>query len=113
MGTVRLTCVGIQGVENVDCQCNYSYNAKHTDWGSRLIIHKGLKLLKMIRRNNFKHLAKGIPTYWPSDRNKLPDLVDFCFAVAISRFDLSTDHFPVLTTLTATTKLKQKTYRVG
>jgi hypothetical protein len=51
----------------------------------------------------------GEPTYWPSDRNKLPDLVDFCvtkviphdFAVANSCFDLSSDHSSVLITLTS------------
>jgi hypothetical protein len=49
------------------------------------------------------------PRYWPSDRNKLPDLVYFCaikgisqgFAVAKSCFDLSSDHSPILITLTA------------
>jgi hypothetical protein len=47
--------------------------------------------------------------YWPSDRNKLPGLVDFCvtksilqdFAVAKSCFDLSSNHSPVLITLTS------------
>jgi hypothetical protein len=56
-----------------------------------------------------KHLSTGEPTYWPSDRNKLPDLVEFCvpkgipqdFAVAESCLDLSSDHSPVLITLTS------------
>jgi hypothetical protein len=51
----------------------------------------------------------GEPTYWPYDRNKLPDLVDFCLtkgipqdiAVAKSCSDLSSNHSPVLITLTA------------
>jgi hypothetical protein len=30
-----------------------------------------------MERNNLKHLSMGEPTYWPSDRNKLPNLVDF------------------------------------
>jgi hypothetical protein len=51
------------------------YNAKHTYWGSRLITLRGSKVLKMMERNNLKHLSTGEPTYWPSDRNKLPDLV--------------------------------------
>jgi hypothetical protein len=61
-----------------------------------------------MERSNLKHLSKGQPTYWPSDRNKLPDLVDFCykgyspnFAVAKSCFDLSSDHSLVLITLTS------------
>jgi hypothetical protein len=48
------------------------------------------------------------PTFWPSDRNKLPDLVDFSvtkgipqdFAVAKSCFDLSCHHSLILITLT-------------
>jgi hypothetical protein len=58
---------------------------------------------------DLKHLSIGEPTYWPSDRNKLPDLVGFCvtkgipqhFAVAKSCSDLSSDHSPVLITLTS------------
>jgi uncharacterized protein YktA (UPF0223 family) len=50
-----------------------------------------------MERNNLKHPSTGESTYWPSDRNKLPDLVDFCvtkgipqdFAEAKSCFDLS------------------------
>jgi hypothetical protein len=63
----------------------------------------------MMERNDLKHLSTGEPTYWPSDMNKLPDLVDFCatkgipqdFPVANSCFDLSSDHSPVLITLTS------------
>jgi hypothetical protein len=85
------------------------YNAKHTDWGSRLIIPRGLEVVKTKERNNLKHPSTGEHTYWPSDRNKLPDLVDFCvtkgipqdFAVAKSCFDLLSDHSPVLITLTS------------
>jgi hypothetical protein len=48
-----------------------------------------------MERNNLKHISMGEPTYWPSDRNQLLDLVDFCvtkgipqdFAVAKSCFD--------------------------
>jgi hypothetical protein len=97
------------------------YNAKHTDLGSRLITSRGHELLKTMERNNLKHQSTREPPYWPSDRNKLPDLVDFYsiksipqdFAAAKSCFDLSSDHSPVLITLTAraepgeTTKLKQ------
>jgi exonuclease III len=82
-------------------------NAKHTDWGSRLITPRGREVLKTMKRNNLHPLSTGEPTYWSSDRNKLPDLVDFCvtkgiprdFAVAKSCFDLSSDHSPVLITL--------------
>jgi hypothetical protein len=57
------------------------------------------------KRNNLRHLSTEEPTYWPSDRNKIPDLMDFCvtkgiplgFAVTKSRLDLSAYHSPVLT----------------
>jgi hypothetical protein len=85
------------------------YNAKHTDWGSKLITPRGRELFNTMEWNNLKYLSTGELTYWPSDRNKLPDLVDFCvtegipqvFAVAKSCFDLSSDHSPVLITLEA------------
>jgi hypothetical protein len=85
------------------------YNAKHTGWGSRLITPRRREVLKTMERNSLKHLSTGEPTYWPSDKNKLNDLVDFGvakdiphdFAVAKSCFDLSSDHSPVLITLTS------------
>jgi hypothetical protein len=74
-----------------------------------------------LARNNLKHLSTEEPTYWPSDSNKLPDLVDFCvtkgipqdFAVAKSCFDLSSKHSLVLTTLTphAPNQEKQQSLR--
>jgi hypothetical protein len=83
------------------------YNAKHTDWGSRLITPRGREVLKTMEQLHLHHLCTGEPTYWPSDRNKLPDLLDFCVikgvphnsALTRSFFDLSSDHSPVLITL--------------
>jgi hypothetical protein len=85
------------------------YNAKHTDWGSRLITPRGREVLRTLESNNLSHLSTGHPTYWPSDVHKIPDLIDFCvtkgippdFAVAHSCLDLSSDHSPVLVTLTS------------
>jgi hypothetical protein len=62
-----------------------------------------------MERNNLKHLSTGEPIYWPSDRNKLPNLVGFCvtkgilqdLTVAKSCFDLSPDHSLILITLTS------------
>jgi hypothetical protein len=59
-------------------------------------------------KKQLKHLSTEEPTYWPCDRNKLPNLVDFCvtrgipqdFTVAKSCFDLSSNHSLVLITLT-------------
>jgi endonuclease/exonuclease/phosphatase family metal-dependent hydrolase len=83
------------------------YNAKHTDWGSRLITPLGREVLKTMEQLNLHHLSTGEPTYWPSDRNKLPDLLDFCVikgiphdsALTRSCYDLSSDHSPVIITL--------------
>ncbi|MGR0227430.1 hypothetical protein, partial [Klebsiella pneumoniae] len=46
--------------------------------------------------------ASGSPTYWPTDRNKIPDLIDFFVGKGISSGyieikncdDLSSDHSP-------------------
>jgi hypothetical protein len=65
--------------------------------------------LQICTTNHFTHLSTGQPTYWPSDIHKIPDIVDFCvtkgfppdFAVVQSCLDLSSDHSPVLVTLTS------------
>jgi hypothetical protein len=62
---------------------------------------------------NVRHLSFGEPTYWPTDRNKLPDLVDFCITKGISLnhvfakscFEISSDHTQVLITLSFETSL--------
>ena len=49
----------------------------------------------------------GEPTYWPSDPNKTPDLLDFFVYKSIAtnymqiaaNWDLSSDHTPIITTL--------------
>jgi hypothetical protein len=53
------------------------WNAKHSQWGARLITPKGRNLLEAMNRQNCNYLSTGEPTYWPSDYNKLPDLLDF------------------------------------
>jgi hypothetical protein len=80
------------------------YNAKHTAWGSKLIKPRERVIFKTMERLHLRHLSTGEPTYWPSDINKLPDLVDFCVtkgipptsATATSCLDLSSDRSPVL-----------------
>lgn len=83
------------------------WNAKHVTWGSRLINPKGRSLLKAIRKNDLNYLSTGEPTYWPSDLHKLPDLLDFAVNKGISdintsiesNLDLSSDHSPVIITI--------------
>ncbi|PNF35988.1 hypothetical protein B7P43_G02290 [Cryptotermes secundus] len=65
--------------------------------------------MKVIETNNLNHLSTGQPTYWPSDADKIPDLVDFCVTKSIppnsiqadSCLDLSSDHSPVIIKLTS------------
>jgi hypothetical protein len=74
-----------------------------------------------MERNNLKHLSTGESTYWPSDRNKLPDLLDFCvtkgipqdFAIAKSCFDLFSYHSPVFITLTSYALNQEKQPRLN
>lgn len=97
------------------------YNAKHTHWGSRLINPKGRQLLMAINDNNYKHLSTGEPTYWPTDRSKIPDLVDFCVTKGIPKesqkaescFDLSSDHSPVLIELSTTILIRETPPKLG
>ena len=84
------------------------YNAKHSHWGSRLTTPKGRELYKAMQMANLTHLSTGEPTYWPSDRRKMPDLTDFAVVQlppmntlqAETSLDLSSDHSPVVITIT-------------
>jgi hypothetical protein len=77
--------------------------------GTETLTPKGRNLLHAINRQNCKYLSTGEPTYWLSDPNKLPDLLDFFILHGItlnymqvaSSFDLSSDHSPVIATLSA------------
>jgi hypothetical protein len=53
------------------------YNAKNTCWGARTTT-KGRELHNAMRKHNLR-LSSCQPTYWPSDMNKQPDLLDFCY----------------------------------
>lgn len=92
------------------------FNAKHTQWGCRLVTTRGRELLKSMRNNNLNHVSTAEPTYWPTDRSKTPDLLDFCIIKGISSkyikatscFDLSSDHSPVFITLSTEVLKTQK-----
>lgn len=80
------------------------FNTKHTAWGSRLNTPKGRELLQAINDCACNFIFSGKPTYWPSDRDRLPDLIDFFITKGISTAyiaadnveDLSYDHIPVM-----------------
>jgi CMP-N-acetylneuraminic acid synthetase len=52
-------------------------NAQHQYWGSRLTTPKGRELYKTIKEKKIEILSTGETTYWPTDVNKTPDLIDF------------------------------------
>jgi hypothetical protein len=92
------------------------YNAKHPTWGSRLITPKGRELFKAMKANNLQHLSTGEPTYWPTNRNKIPDVIDFCITKGIDTkkckvetcLDLSSDHSIVMLTVYSQILNKEK-----
>jgi hypothetical protein len=53
------------------------YNAENCHWGSRLTSPRGRELFSAIQMANIAHVSTGEPTHWPSDRWKMPDLIDF------------------------------------
>jgi hypothetical protein len=83
------------------------WKAKHIAWGSRLTTPKGRKLLEVIQQNNLNYISTVEPTYWPTDLNKIPDLLDFAITKGISdiyssietNLDTSSDHSPIIITL--------------
>ena len=83
------------------------YNAKNVDWGSRLSTTKGKELRRATQELGCNFQSTGKPTYWPTDKNKLPDLLDFFIIRKISsnfidieeNFDLNSDHSAAILTL--------------
>lgn len=83
------------------------FNAKHMHWGSRLTTTKGKELLNAIKEYKCESLSTGKPTYWPTDPDKIPDLIDFfiiknisCNFLQIEDWqDMSSDHSPIMLTL--------------
>jgi len=83
------------------------YNNKNKLWGSRLTTTKGRELSKVIQEKNYSVLSTGTPTYWSTDGNKIPDLLDFFVTNGISStytdiqssYDLTSDHSPIIVTL--------------
>lgn len=83
------------------------FNAKHVDWGSRLITTKGKELRQAIREMGCNIHTSGRPTYWPTDTAKIPDVLDFFISKRVSpnfievddNYDLDSDHSAVILTL--------------
>jgi len=96
------------------------FNCKHPLWGSRLTTTRGRELAKAIHATNYFPLSKGTPTYWPADPGEVPDLLDFYITHGISKsymeiepnYDLSSNHTPVIVTLSTTVITVPKTLKL-
>jgi hypothetical protein len=92
-------------------------NAIHTSWVPLLTNTKGRELFKVMQNNNLKYISTRQPTYWPSDPNKISDLLYFCVTkgtdtkklALISCLELTSDHTPILITVFNHTLGKSKT----
>ena len=66
---------------------------------------KGKNLYQCIKINNLKIYAPGGPTYWPSDSNKTPDILDIAVMntnlniKTEELLDLNSDHIPTIYTI--------------
>lgn len=80
------------------------FNAKHVDWGSRMIRTEGRGLWKSLKENRCEVISTGTPTYWPSDHNKISDLIDFFTFKNMSSnymtfnksYNMSSNHSPII-----------------
>jgi len=85
-------------------------NSKHKPRGARTTTTKGRELLKVIEQSKYNILSTATPTYWPSDPQKTPDLLDFFITHGLSEsyleitasYDLSSDHSPIIATVSET-----------
>lgn len=84
------------------------YSANHKLWGFRLITMKCRELIPVMNSNYLMHIATRECIYWQSDPQKVPDAIDFPITKRVdlkklkvqSNFDLSSDHSPVILTVT-------------
>ena len=80
------------------------FNTKHTHLGISNITPKGRSLYKSILSSKLNYISTGELTYWSTDTNKLPDLLDFFINKNVSpryiqvnsSLELSSDHLPVI-----------------
>lgn len=79
-------------------------------WVSRLISPKGRSLLDAGFEANCDFYSTEKSTYWSTDPNKVPDLIDFFVAKGLKDnhikvdecSDLSSDHTPIILTVSET-----------
>ena len=96
------------------------FNSKNTLGGSRLTTSKGHELAKVIQAHNNSYLSTGSPTYWPTDANKIEDFLDVFITNGISAkyadvqasYDLTSDHTPIIVTISTTIAVRQPAPRL-
>uniref|UniRef100_A0A0A9XZ61 Putative RNA-directed DNA polymerase from transposon X-element n=1 Tax=Lygus hesperus TaxID=30085 RepID=A0A0A9XZ61_LYGHE len=108
---------------NLFCEIGHNFiiggdfNAKHEFWGSRTRNPKGVQLFTAVQETKCNFHSGGGPTYWPTDVNKVPDLLDFFIVKGVSgnyihtedSDGLSSDHSPVIMTLSDSVILREET----
>lgn len=85
------------------------YNAKHVHCWSRLVQPKRCELYEAFVSLGLDFISAGEPSYWPSDTNKISDLINFAVVKDIHKRyfraescpGLSSDHSSVLLTLSS------------
>lgn len=83
------------------------FNSKHTLYGTRFTTTKRRELVSSTQDKRYQFLSTGTPTYWLTDLNKVPDLLDLFIINDISsesievvpNYDLSSDHSPIIATV--------------
>ncbi|KAJ4436995.1 hypothetical protein ANN_17127 [Periplaneta americana] len=84
------------------------FNSKHPRWGSNVTNPRGIMLYDQIFKLNLEIAYPFEPTHYP-DSGQMPDLLDFFIGKQFQHFcnvprvirELSSDHLPVLLTLSA------------
>ena len=78
------------------------FNAKHDSWGCRAKNAKGTVMLQLLYRHDFSIEAPSEFTYFPTDPNKIPDILDIFITKNVTLTKdpwsptlLNSDHTPV------------------
>ena len=85
-------------------------------WGSRLTLSRDRELMQVIDNLHIYAITTRESTYWPSDSNKISDLIDFDIAKDTSKFyikcksclELSSNHPLVLITVNSQIVVSKK-----
>jgi len=81
---------------------------------------KGREFSKVIQEKNYSLLSTGTPTHWSTNGNKIPDLLDFFVTNGVSStytdiqssYDLTSDHSPIIATLSTSVIVRKPTSRL-